>query len=328
MIAVTGANGLLGSFIIRKLIEKNETFIAIKRKNSDTSLLQDINHLITWKDADVQDALAMVDVLENVTHVIHAAAVVSFNPRRAAQVMDINVLGTRHVVDACLARGVKRLVHVSSVAALGRQKGQTRIDEKNMWVDNPLNSVYAQSKYGAELEVFRGQEEGLSTAIVNPSIILAPGDWSRSSAKLFKYCWDERPFYMDGSLNYVDVRDVAEIIYTLLRHNVEGRRFIMSAGKISYAAFFQAIAKRFGKRAPAIKLNHTLLRIVSRIEAVRTRLSKKEPLITRETARLAGTDFLFDNQNVMKTFSFEFQPIDKTLEWCCQYYMTKMDAKN
>jgi len=328
MIAVTGANGLLGSFIIRKLIENNETFVAIKRKGSDTSLLKDVEHQITWREADVLDSIGMLEALEGVTHVIHTAAIVSFNPHRAAAVMDINVLGTRNVVDACLAQNVQRLVHISSVAALGRQKGQTHVDEKNMWVDSPLNSVYAQSKYRAELEVFRGQEEGLNTIVVNPSIILAPADWTRSSAKLFKYCWDERPFYIDGSLNYVDVRDVTNIVYALLRSNVQGRRFIVSAGKISYAAFFQAIAKKFNKRSPSIKLNHILLRLVARVEALRAWLGKNEPLITRETARLAGAEFLYDNQNVRKTLAVEFQPFDTTLEWCCQYYMAKMEAKN
>jgi len=328
MIAVTGANGLLGSFIIRKLIENNETFVAIKRKGSDTSLLKDVEHRITWREADVLDSLGIIDALKDVTHVIHTAAIVSFNPHRASEVMDINVVGTRNVVDACLAQNIQRLVHISSVAALGRQKGQTHIDEKNMWVDSPMNSVYAQSKYRAELEVFRGQEEGLSTVIVNPSIILAPSDWTRSSAKLFKYCWDERPFYIDGSLNYVDVRDVTDIVYTLLRHNVQERRFIVSAGKIPYGAFFQAIAKNFNKRSPSIKLNHKLLRLVARAEALRAWIGKNEPLITRETARLAGAEFFYDNQNVRKTFAFEFQPFDTTLDWCCQYYMTKMESKN
>ncbi len=193
MIAVTGANGLLGSFIIRKLIENNETFVAIKRKDSDTSLLSDVEHQITWREADVLDSLGLTDAFEGVTHVIHTAAVVSFNPHRAAAVMDINVLGTRNVVDACLAQNVQRLVHISSAAALGRQKGQSHVDEKT-WVDSPLNSVYAQSKYRAELEVFRGQEEGLNTIVVNPSIILAPSDWTRSSAKLLNTAGTNAPF--------------------------------------------------------------------------------------------------------------------------------------
>src|SRR5688572_23589273 len=226
MIAVTGANGLLGSFIVRKLMEQGEPFVALKRKNSDTSLLQDVAHKITWRDADVTDAVSLREAFDQVTHVIHTAATVSFNPRRARQVMEINIEGTRNVVDECLALGIRRLVHISSIGALGVQRGQTRVDENNKWLEGSTNSVYAESKYQAELEVFRGQEEGLSTIIVNPSVILAPANWNKSSAQLFKYVWSEKPFYTEGDINIVDVRDVVNIVHKLLHHSLEGQRFI------------------------------------------------------------------------------------------------------
>ncbi|HEY5746844.1 MAG TPA: NAD-dependent epimerase/dehydratase family protein [Chryseolinea sp.] len=323
MIAVTGANGLLGSFLVRKLVEKNEVFVALKRKGSDTSLLNDIADKITWRDADVLDAQAIDEAFHDVTHVFHTAAAVSFNPRRAKEVLNVNALGTRHVVNAALVNGVKRLVHVSSVAALGRQKDQNLITENNKWVDSPLNSVYAQSKYLAELEVFRGQEEGLSSVLLNPSLILAPADWTRSSAQLFKYVWDEKPFYMDGFLNYVDVRDVADLSYRLLNHPVQGERFIASAGKISYSDFFSSIARKFNKKSPGIKVSKGVLSVMAAVEAVRAKIAGVEPLVTRERARLAGTEFLYESTKIRNTLNFEFQPIDETLQWCCEYYMEK-----
>ena len=100
--------------------------------------------------------------------------------------MDINVQGTRNVVNACLANGVKRIVHVSSVAALAAQKGQTTVTEENKWVENQHQTVYAKSKYLSELEIFRGQEEGISSVIVSPSAILADANWDNSSAQIFK----------------------------------------------------------------------------------------------------------------------------------------------
>ena len=328
MIAVTGANGLLGSFIIRKLIEQKQSFVAFKRQGSDTSLLSDVTHAITWRDVDVCDEISLREGLENVDQVIHAAAVVSFNPRKASQVMDINVKGTRHIVNACLAQGVKRLVHISSVSALGRQKGQRHIDETNKWVDSKLNSVYAESKYLAELEVFRGQEEGLSSVILNPSVILAPADWNKSSAQLFKYVWEERPFYTEAYLNFVDVRDVALAAYQMLHQPVEAERFVVSAGNISFGDFFQQIAKKFNRKPPSVKLGKNLLQVIARTESFRARMVGAEPLITRETARLAGTEFLYNNQKITKALNFQFQPIDKTLQWCCEYYMTKLHVKN
>jgi dihydroflavonol-4-reductase len=327
MIVITGANGLLGSYIVRKLIQQNEKFIAIRRKESDTSLLDDVKDNITWRDADILDTVALTDALQDATHVIHAAAVVSFNPRRAKQVMDINVQGTRNIVNACIAIGVKRLVHISSVAALGRQKGQKIINENNKWVEAATNSVYAKSKYFAELEVFRGQEEGISTIIINPSLIVAGANWNVSSAQLFKYVWQQKPFYIDGFVNYVDVMDVTELTYQLLHSDIEGERLIASAGKISYKNFFGMIAKEFNKKAPDVKLTKNLLKIGAFVEGLVSWISGSEPRLTPETARLAGSEFLFENQKIRNLLKFEFQPIDKTVQRCCSYYMEKMKAK-
>jgi len=327
MIAVTGANGLLGNFIVRKLIEQNERVLAIKRSESDISMLADIENQITWRDADILDSESLCEAFKNVTHVIHTAAIVSFNPRRANEVSRVNVEGTRNIVNACLTLGIKRLVHISSVAALGRQKGQAQVDEKNKWVSNSLNSVYAESKYLSELEVFRGQAEGLSTVILNPSGILAPGNWNRSSAQLFKYSWEEKPFITKGFLNYIDARDVASIAYQLLHHTVEGERFIVSGGSIAYESFFGKMAVLFHKKPPSIRIGKILLNVLARMESFRTLFTRSEPLITPETARFSGTEFFYENKKIRDLLQFEFQSIDQTLQWCCEYYIQKNQPK-
>jgi dihydroflavonol-4-reductase len=273
------------------------------------------------------DPVSLIDALQDVDEVIHAAATVSINPRKADQIMRINVVGTRNIVNTCLELKVKRLVHVSSVAALGSQKNQTRIDESNKWIDTPFNSIYAESKYYAELEVFRGQEEGLSTVIVNPSFILADANWNISSAQFFKYAWEEHAFYIDGVMNYVDVHDVAEIIYRLLRDKVEGRRFIVSAGNISYHDLLTKITKEFGKKAPTVRVPNGVLGPFAFIESIRSRITQTEPKITKETAKLAGARFLFVNDNITKHLNFEFQPIDETLKRCCRYYIARINGK-
>lgn len=327
MIAVTGANGLLGSFIVRKLIEEKKPFVAIKRQNSDTSLLQDLEPHIKWRTADVLDSIAIGEALEGATHVIHAAAMVSFNPSLEKKIFDVNVRGTEHVVNACLALNIKRLIHISSVAALGRQKDQSVIDENNKWIDNALNSTYAESKYLAELEVFRGQEEGLNTIILNPSVILAPADWTKSSARLFKYVWDQKPFYINGSLNYVDVRDVAEAAYLFLESPIQKERFILNSGTVSFIEFFSMVATRFNKNPPSIRLNKTLLKFAAFAESVRSKIIGTEPLITRETARLAETRFSYNNQKILNTLNFKFKSIDQTLTWCCAHYLNYIHKK-
>ncbi|MBL7842718.1 MAG: NAD-dependent epimerase/dehydratase family protein [Cyclobacteriaceae bacterium] len=328
MIAVTGANGLLGSFVIRKLIDTHTPFIALKRENSDISLLNDVVDKITWRDADILNPESLYESFADVTGVIHCAAMVSFNPRDEERLQVVNVEGTRNVVNACLLLDIKRLLHVSSVAALGRQKDQTLITETNLWKDSPFNTVYGISKYKAELEIFRGQEEGLSTIIVNPSVILAPGNWDKSSAKLFKYAWKERPFYTDGSLNYVDARDVASIIYQLYFSTLEGERFIASGGTTTIKTFFDTLCALLNKKAPGIKLSKSVLQIVAKLELWRSYLTGSAPLITQETARLADTFFGYDNQKVKNALQYQFQTVDDTLGWCAEFYRKQTELKN
>jgi dihydroflavonol-4-reductase len=327
MVAVTGANGLLGSFVVRKLLQHREEVVGICRQGSDLSLLDDVSKQIIWRHADIMDPVALHDAFAGIGEVIHTAATVSINPRKAEQIMRINAVGTRNVVNACLEHNVRRLIHVSSVAALGRQKGQTLIDESNKWIDTPSNGAYAESKYYAELEVFRGQEEGLSTVIVNPSFILAEANWDISSAQFFKYAWEEHPFYIDGYMNYVDVHDVADVIFRLLRDKVEGQRFIVSAGNISYQTLLQKIAHLFGKKAPSMRVPTAILRPFAWVEGIRSAITRTDPKITKETAILAGTKFLFANENITNHLKFEFQPIDETLKRCCGYYTRKMSTK-
>lgn len=328
MIAVTGANGLLGSYIVRLLHQRKLPFVAIKRPASDITHLQDLTEHIIWRNADVTDEVSLCEALKDVTGIIHTAAFVSFNPRNAKKVFSINIEGTRNAVNAALATGVKRFLHVSSVAALGRQKHQNQVDETNRWVDSPVNSNYALSKYRAELEVYRGQEEGLRTVIINPSVILGYSNWDKSSSQLFKYAWQEKPFYMDGSFNYVDVRDVAAIALTLFDSGIEHERFILNAGSIGFKDFFDSLALAFNKKGPSVKVGRPFLKPLAALESFRTLLTGSEPIITRETAQLAGTHFHYSAQKVQKTLDYKFQSFDATVKWCCSRYAELYGGKN
>lgn len=327
MIAVTGATGLVGSYIVRHLYKSNIPFVALRRSHSDLSSLQDLQDKINWREADVNDPVSLQHAFKDVTGVIHAAGYVSFNPHKTRKIFQVNTQGTRHVVDACLAGSIKRLLHISSIAALGRQKDQTKLNEENKWVNNSFNGKYAESKYKAELEIFRGQEEGLSTVIVNPSVILGFSNWDKSSTQLFKYVWNEKPFYINRYLNYVDVRDVADICLQLFNAPIEGERFILNAGTVHLKTFFDKTAARFQKKAPHIQVNSSLAKILAEVEIFRSWLIRSEPFITRETARSVETYFEYDNQKVKKALNFNFQTIDATLQWCCEQYTLQHGIK-
>lgn len=328
MIAVTGANGLLGSYIVRLLHERKQPFVALKRSGSDTAHLSDLTEHILWREGDITDSISLQHAFEGVTGIIHTAGMVSFNPRNAKKVFATNTTGTQNIVNTALALGIKRLLHVSSVAALGRQKDQTHVDESNKWIESPVNSYYAQSKYNAELEVFRGQEEGLHTVIINPSVILGYSNWDKSSSQLFKYAWQQKPFYMRGAMNFVDVCDVAHIALQLFDSAIENERFILNAGSVPFKNLFDTLARNFGKKGPTIQVDKPFLAPLATLESFRTLLTGSEPIITRETARLAGTHYYYSAEKIKKALNFQFQSFEATAQWCCKRYTELYTGKN
>ncbi|MBL7876958.1 MAG: NAD-dependent epimerase/dehydratase family protein [Cyclobacteriaceae bacterium] len=320
MIAITGANGLLGSYILRKLVHEQKTVIALCRKNSDRSLLKDLPN-VEWRETDILNPAMLQEAFQNVTTVIHTAAQVSFNPRMIQSIMEVNVEGTKNVVNTCLSQNIPRLIHISSVAALGRKKGMHEITETTRWIESDLNSDYAKSKYLSELEVWRGAEEGLHVTVINPSLILAPTDWSKSSAQLFQYVWKERRFYSETKVNYVDVRDVAEMVWQIYSRNIIGEKFIANAGAISIKALFDQIAQRFNKKGPSIKLNRFIVTLAAIAEEFKCRLTGGTPMITRQAAKAAKENFYFQNDKAVQELKISFKKLPETLDWCCEHYL-------
>lgn len=319
-ILITGATGLVGSTVARQFLAENHTVFALFRPESDRSLLADIENKIQWVEGDVLDISFLEKYIEDVDYVVHTAAVVSFVPRDRKTMYKVNMEGTANVVNACLKYGIKKLCHVSSIAALGRPDSRKIIggqdlviDEEQRWEESPENSEYAKSKHLAELEVWRGMAEGLNAVIVNPTLILGEGDWSKSSTQIFRYVYQEKPFYTEGIANYVDVQDVARAVVQLLFSDIAGERFLLNAGSISYQSLFNTIADAMGKKRPSFKVGPGLAAIIWRVEAVRTWLMGTKPLITKETAQSSARRFRYDNGKIKKTIGFEFQPIEKTI---------------
>lgn len=299
-------------------------------------MLADVADKITWHEGDVLDIPSLEIAIQagenpSVTDVIHAAAIVSFVPKDRDYMERVNVEGTANLVNVCLKAGIRKLGYVSSVAALGRpvtNRAKTGepviINETEKWQDSPNNSAYAKSKYRAELEVWRGIAEGLNAVMVNPSIVLGPGDWNRSSLQLLKYVYDERPFYPAGLVNYVDVLDVVDALVQLMQSDgtakddptddVAPRRFILNGGTIPYRSLLEQIAAVLNKRPPTRQISPTLTRLLWPVEAVRAWLLNKTPLITQETARSASSLYAYDGRRIEQVLDFQYRPLSITLQ--------------
>ncbi|MCY7358229.1 MAG: SDR family NAD(P)-dependent oxidoreductase [Rudanella sp.] len=322
---ITGATGFVGSHIARHYLAAGYRVEALTRAKGNVGLLADVADQITWHEGDIMDIPSLESAMyvgrdPGNLDVIHAAAVVSFSPKDHERMGHINAEGTANVVNVCLKANIRKLGYVSSVAALGRpdnKGGSTepvRLDEDRKWEDSPNNSEYAKSKYRAELEVWRGGAEGLSVVMVNPSIVLGEGDWTRSSVQLFKYVYDEKPFYPAGLVNYVDVQDVAESLFQLMEtDSVTNERFILNAGTIPYKELLEQMAAVLHKRPPRTRMPPVLTHLLWPVEAVRAWLTGGTPLITRETARSASSLYAFDGQKITKTIDFQYRPLSETL---------------
>ena len=159
MILVTGASGIVGHFLVKDLVSAGHKIRAIKRADSNIDSLAPWSNSIEWVEADLLDLSALEKAFVGVERIVHCAAVVSFHREDKAEMMNINVTGTANMVNLAIENKVKKFLHVSSVAALGRKPSINIIDETIKWEESENNSNYAKSKYLGELEVWRAQEE-------------------------------------------------------------------------------------------------------------------------------------------------------------------------
>ncbi len=329
---VSGATGLVGSHLVMELLLAGKEVRALHRKSSDRGLLQrvfgyyghklaDHESKLQWFEADLLDPIDLDNAVQGSDYFYHCAALVSFNPKDKQALIVDNVRMTAGLVNAALRHGASRFIHVSSVAALGRKEGQKEIDEQSDWVDSKENSNYAKGKYGAELEVWRGIEEGLSAAMVNPCIILGPGTWQDGSAAIFRNIAEGFSFYSTGVNAFVDVRDVVEAILILADRKELKERFVIAAENWSYEKVFKAIAQKMDKPEPKIEIKAWMSAIAWRWEALKTFFSGKKPLVTRETARTALKEYYYKNDKAKEVLGLQFRDLEESLAFISKQYL-------
>lgn len=315
MYLVTGASGLVGSHLINSLVGQGKQVRAIYRTAKPLIKGGD---KVEWVQADILDIADLEEAMQGVQYVYHCAGMVSFNPKQIKQLDNINIEGTANIVNACLTTGVQKLVHVSSVAALGRLRQNTTVNETMNWTKETSNSEYGRTKYLGEMEVWRGVGEGLNAVIINPSIILGDSDWDKGSTGVFKNVYNEFPWFTDGITGFVDVADVVRVMIMVMDSDVTAQRFIVSADNIGYHDLFTQIAHSFNKKPAYKKVTPFLAEVVWRIEAIKGKLSGKSPLLTKETAQTAQAKVYFDNSKLLKYFpQFSYTPIKQTVDRIC-----------
>lgn len=332
MVFVTGATGLLGSHLLYHLVGKGQNVYALKRSSSRTDSVKEVFRQyqaddtswekVKWVEGDVLEKETLEPVISKADYVYHCAAVVSFSGADKDRLLDINLKGTENV--ACLCRKYKvRLCYVSSIAALGdaRYEGEI-VDEETPMILETIRSVYSQSKIAAENIVWKEVRQGADVVIANPSIILGPGHWGKSSSKLFLTASKGVPFYTEGICGYVDVRDVCKVLIRLAEdRSVKGERFVVSGGNYSYKALFTEIARAAGHRPPVINMRPWMTSLAWRMFAVAGKITGKQPAFTQETARSSHHKSYYSSGKLLEHYpDFRFYSLTETIYYIQEKY--------
>ena len=325
MILVTGGTGLVGAHLLFHLLNENQPIRAIYRNEKKfdtvkrifgyyTNNADALFDTIEWVKADLNNIPQLTEAFKDITHVYHCAAFVSFEPDKFNLLQKTNIKGTANIVNFCIDHKVEKLCYVSSIAALGASLNNKAITEDTEWNKEIDNSVYAITKYGAELEVWRGTQEGLDAVIVNPGVIIGPGIWRYGSGSLIKMIYNGLKYYTTGSTGYVDVNDVVKAMIQLVKSDVKNERYILVSENLSFKDFFTKTANYLGVKPPQKEAKPWLLNIAWRLDWLKHKLTRKRRVLSKQTANSAVTTTIYSNNKIKDAIGFEFLPMDKSIE--------------
>jgi nucleoside-diphosphate-sugar epimerase len=339
MIFVTGGTGLVGAHLLYKLTSKGKKVQALKRETSNLQqVLKTFSYYsenpkklfdqIEWVDGDILDYFCLQNILAGVTEIYHCAAIVSFDPNERQKMIANNVEGTANIVNAAIENDVKKICHVSSIAALGRLENGELVTEETNWIQTKKISGYSESKFFSETEIWRGIEEGLDAVVVNPSIIFGPAHWETGSAKMFKTIWDGMKFYTKGTTGFIDVKDVVKAMVLLMEEDnfetAKNQRYLLNAENLSYQNVFAQIAEALEKPRPKYFASDLLLKFVWRGAKLAGLIAGKPAMITRETVANSNATYNFDGSKISKQFNFEYRPISESIKQTASFLKKDM----
>jgi len=334
MILVTGGTGMVGSHLLYQLISNKEKVRAIYRRQYKLESVkkvfsyysddfESLYNKIEWVEAEINDIPALERAFKDVTHVYHCAAFMSFEPDKYRLLRKINIEGTANIVNLCISNNVSKLCHVSSIAAIGNEHNpQLHGNEETPWNSEEDHSVYAITKYGAEIEVWRGTQEGLNAVMVNPGIILGPGYWrSGGSGSLITQIHKGLPYYAKGISSYVDIWDVINCTIQLMNSNIINERFILVSENISFDDFQTKIAKALNVEPAKKEARTIILEIAWRLDWLNHKIRGKRRKLSKQMARTLRSKRTYDNTKIKNALGFEFTPLNNSITKVCDFFL-------
>ena len=327
MILVTGGTGLVGSHLlldlaktgkkVKAIYRTEESLNGVKKVFSYTNSQEEVQRLfnhIEWIKADITDIPSLANPFKGVRHVYHCAAMVNFDSSKDSQLRKVNIEGTANVVNYCIKHRVEKLVHVSSIATFDKKPGEKEITESSFWNKELDHNMYAITKYGAEMEVWRASQEGIPVVIINPGVILGPGFWNDGSGKIFKKVNSGLDYYFPKTTGFVGVWDVVKAMIELMNSSVKNEEFILVSENLSFREVFNLTAQNLNKPAPSKRLKKWIIFtgwVWQEISGLFTRREKQ--LDSRSQKSLYEHSF-YSSEKFKREMNFQFEPISDVIE--------------
>jgi len=336
MILVTGGTGLVGSHLLFELTKSQQKIRALYRIQKTVEKVKHIFSYYTdsvdnqfgkieWVQADLNDLPKLADAFKGVTHVFHCAALISFDPNDYYKLRETNISGTANIVNLCVINGIQKLCYVSSVATMGYDP--VKITEETTWNPEDHQSVYAITKYEAEMEVWRGIQEGVPSVIVNPGVILGPGFFHSGSGGLFKRVYKGLHYATHGVSGYVGVMDVVKGMVSLMNSDRKNERYIMVAENLSFLEFTTFISNAFKIPPPKKIARKWMLALGWRLDWLKQKLTGKKRLLTKNLSKtLKGKSYYSSDKFLESETEFKFTPISTVVSKVCQVFSKEVST--
>ncbi|MFN4762324.1 NAD-dependent epimerase/dehydratase family protein [Gillisia sp. Q332] len=326
MILVTGGTGLVGSHLLLDLLKAGNNVRAIYRKSSNLLVVKKVFsyylsseetdlyfNRIDWQEADLNDICALTKAFIGITSVYHSAAMISFDPSDEKALRKINIEGTANIVNLCISGGIKKLCFISSIATMDLTPGENEISENFTWYQEQNHSDYAISKHGAEIEVWRGSQEGVPVIILNPGIIIGPGFWDSGSGQIFKRIDAGLNYHFPKTTGFVGVRDVVCAAICTMDSSTKNEQYIVVAQNLEFKKVLEMIAESIDKPAPKKPLKPWMVFIGWIYQFITAMLFGKKRQIAKKDMKALFAHTFYSNQKIVKEFNFKFTPVQEVI---------------
>ncbi|WP_202703231.1 NAD-dependent epimerase/dehydratase family protein [Flavobacterium sp. UGB4466] len=312
MVLITGGTGLVGAHLLLHLIENGENVRAIYRTQNNIQKTKSVFELykkvdlfekIEWLESDILDVPSLETAFSGIDYVYHCAALISFDPKDEELLRKTNIEGTANMVNFSIAKNIKKFCFISSIAALGDLAAhETYITEETDWNPEKPHSDYAISKYGAEMEVWRGLQEGLDVIILNPGVILGPIPKNKThiqgSAELYAKVANGLSFYTLGSTGFVTITDVIKIADTLMKSDIKNERFTLIADNIVFKDILDTIADALKVKRPTVHATPLFMNFLWVVDGIFSTLFFQKRRLTKATAKASYSSNLYSNEKI------------------------------